>query len=55
VIGDPVNEAARLCELAKARPEQVLAARRAVEAAAGPEAGDPPLRRRDPGSRRAGV
>jgi adenylate cyclase len=25
VIGDPVNEAARLCELAKQRPERLLA------------------------------
>jgi adenylate cyclase len=25
VIGDPVNEAARLCDLAKRRPERVLA------------------------------
>ncbi|HEV7887006.1 MAG TPA: adenylate/guanylate cyclase domain-containing protein [Acidimicrobiales bacterium] len=35
VIGDPVNEAARLTELAKTRPERVLAGERAV-AAAGP-------------------
>jgi class 3 adenylate cyclase len=33
VIGDPVNEAARLCELAKGRVERVLASGRAVEAA----------------------
>ena len=39
VIGDPVNEAARLCELAKARPERVLAAHRAVEAASPSETG----------------
>jgi adenylate cyclase len=39
VIGDAVNEAARLCELAKARPERVLAARRGVEAAPPSEAG----------------
>ena len=28
VIGDPVNEAARLCELAKRRPERLLASGR---------------------------
>ena len=33
VIGDPVNEAARLCELAKERPEPVLAAEAALERA----------------------
>jgi adenylate cyclase len=33
VIGDPVNEAARLCELAKERETRVLASERAVEAA----------------------
>jgi adenylate cyclase len=33
VIGDPVNEAARLTELAKARPGMVLASATAVEAA----------------------
>ncbi|MDQ4119311.1 MAG: HAMP domain-containing protein [Actinomycetota bacterium] len=33
VIGDPVNEAARLTELAKSAPGGVLAARRAVDAA----------------------
>jgi adenylate cyclase len=38
VIGDPVNEAARLSELAKARPERVLASARAVEGAAADEA-----------------
>ena len=31
VIGDPVNEAARLCELAKRRPERVLASDAAVD------------------------
>jgi adenylate cyclase len=31
VIGDPVNEAARLCELAKRRPERVLASEAALE------------------------
>ena len=31
VIGDPVNEAARLCELAKKRPERVLASDAALE------------------------
>jgi len=34
VIGDPVNEAARLCELAKQRPERVLASQAALELAA---------------------
>jgi adenylate cyclase len=38
VIGDPVNEAARLCELAKARPERLLASEAAVRRAAGAEA-----------------
>jgi adenylate cyclase len=33
VIGDPVNEAARLCELAKARPERVVASGATLEAA----------------------
>ena len=33
VIGDPVNEAARLCELAKTRPERVLASDAALERA----------------------
>jgi adenylate cyclase len=33
VIGDPVNEAARLCDLAKRRPERVIAADAAVERA----------------------
>jgi adenylate cyclase len=36
VIGDPVNEAARLSELAKRRPERLLASAAAVEGA-GPE------------------
>jgi adenylate cyclase len=35
VIGDPVNEAARLCELAKERPSRVLASE-AIVSAAGP-------------------
>ena len=38
VIGDPVNEAARLCELAKERPERVLASEAALARAAGVEA-----------------
>jgi class 3 adenylate cyclase/integral membrane sensor domain MASE1 len=38
VIGDPVNEAARLCELAKARPGGVLASQAALEQAGAPEA-----------------
>ena len=38
VIGDPVNEAARLTELAKSRPGMVLASAAAIEAAAGDEA-----------------
>jgi adenylate cyclase len=38
VIGDPVNEAARLCELAKQRPERLLASEAAVTRAAGDEA-----------------
>jgi len=33
VIGDPVNEAARLCELAKSRPGRVLASADALECA----------------------
>jgi adenylate cyclase len=33
VIGDPVNEAARLCELAKTYPKHLLASAVAVEAA----------------------
>jgi adenylate cyclase len=38
VIGDPVNEAARLSELAKRRDERLLAAGCAVELAARDEA-----------------
>ena len=38
VIGDPVNEAARLCELAKQRPERVLASESALAKATPPEA-----------------
>jgi adenylate cyclase len=37
VIGDPVNEAARLRELAKTRPERVLASAATVERAGEPE------------------
>ena len=37
VIGDPVNEAARLCELAKRRPERLLASEVAVRHAGGLE------------------
>jgi class 3 adenylate cyclase len=37
VIGDPVNEAARLCELAKAGADRVLASQAALERAAAPE------------------
>jgi adenylate cyclase len=37
VIGDPVNEAARLCELAKRRDDCVLASATAIEAASGGE------------------
>jgi adenylate cyclase len=39
VIGDPVNEAARLCELAKERDSRVLASERAVKAASDDEQG----------------
>ena len=39
VIGDPVNEAARLCELAKRRPERLLASEAIVTRAADGEAG----------------
>ena len=39
VIGDPVNEAARLCEMAKQRPERLLTSEAAVELAGGEEAG----------------
>jgi adenylate cyclase len=38
VIGDPVNEAARLTELANQRPERLLASGRTVRAAGEPEA-----------------
>ena len=38
VIGDPVNEAARLCDLAKERDGRVLASERAVKAASEDEA-----------------
>jgi adenylate cyclase len=38
VIGDPVNEAARLCELAKSQPDRVLASERALLAAGEEEA-----------------
>ncbi|HEU0024926.1 MAG TPA: adenylate/guanylate cyclase domain-containing protein, partial [Thermoleophilaceae bacterium] len=37
VIGDPVNEAARLCELAKRRPERVVASEAALTRVAGGE------------------
>lgn len=37
VIGDPVNEAARLCELAKQRPERVLASEAALRKATSAE------------------
>jgi class 3 adenylate cyclase len=37
VIGDPVNEASRLCELAKLRPERMLASQGAIELAGGSE------------------
>jgi adenylate cyclase len=40
VIGDPVNEAARLSTLAKQRPERVLASQTAVDAAADAEGGE---------------
>jgi adenylate cyclase len=38
VIGDPVNEASRLCELAKHRPGRILASAAAVDHAGEPEA-----------------
>ena len=38
VIGDPVNEAARLCELAKKTPERLLASEAALELASADEA-----------------
>jgi adenylate cyclase len=37
VIGDPVNEAARLCELAKRRPQRVVACEAVLKAANGDE------------------
>jgi adenylate cyclase len=37
VIGDPINEAARLCELAKGRPERVLASEAALRRCAAEE------------------
>ena len=37
VIGDPVNEAARLCELAKQRPERLLASDAALSRASDDE------------------
>jgi len=37
VIGDPVNEASRLSELAKQRPERVLASEAALRAASDDE------------------
>ena len=37
VIGDPINEAARLCELAKQQPGRVLASEAALQRAAGQE------------------
>jgi len=40
VIGDPVNEAARLCELAKDRPERLLASDSALRRAADGEAAE---------------
>jgi adenylate cyclase len=38
VIGDPVNEAARLCELAKEKPERLLASEAALQRAESAEA-----------------
>jgi adenylate cyclase len=38
VIGDPVNEAARLCELAKRRPERLLASHAVLRRASAEEA-----------------
>ena len=38
VIGDPVNEAARLCELAKRRPEGLLASQAVLRRADAEEA-----------------
>lgn len=40
VIGDPVNEAARLCPLAKDRPGRVVASDAALQRASHPEAGE---------------
>jgi adenylate cyclase len=40
VIGDPVNEAARLCELAKQRPERLLASHAVLRRADPAEAGN---------------
>jgi len=37
VIGDPINEAARLCELAKQQPGRVLASEAALQRAAAGE------------------
>ena len=37
VIGDPINEAARLCELAKRRPERTLASEAILDRASAPE------------------
>jgi adenylate cyclase len=59
VIGDPVNEAARLCDLAKQRPERLLASEAAVRGAGPAEAarwevGEPVvLRGRDEATRLA--
>jgi len=39
VIGDPVNEAARLCELAKHRDERLLASQAVLDRAGAEEAG----------------
>jgi adenylate cyclase len=61
VIGDPVNEAARLCELAKQHPERLLASEAAVRRAGDHEAahwslGEPiVLRGRDEATRLATV
>jgi adenylate cyclase len=61
VIGDPVNEAARLCDLAKQHPERLLASETAVRRAGSDEAarwqiGEPTvLRGRDEATRLATV
>jgi adenylate cyclase len=61
VIGDPVNEAARLCDLAKQRPERLLASEAAVSRAGDAEGsrwslGEPTvLRGRDEATRLATV